>query len=77
MFSSQENLSFLGSCGIVEIQGLNVAFLSGRFDPVTYKDKWGRRLSNGGKAAFFRHVAATSNPRVRELRTDIASGKLT
>lgn len=69
MFSSQENLSFLGSCGIAEIQGLNVAFLSGRFDPVTYKDKWGRRLSNGG--------VALSQPRVRELRTDIASGKLT
>ncbi|CAL1127981.1 unnamed protein product [Cladocopium goreaui] len=43
----QENLSFLGSCGIAEIQGLNVAFLSGRFDPVTYKDKWGRGLFTG------------------------------
>ena len=28
--SPQENLSFLGSCGIAEIHGLNVAFLSGR-----------------------------------------------
>ena len=43
----QENLSFLGSCGITEIQGLNVAFLSGCFDPVIYKEKWGRGLFTG------------------------------
>eukprot|EP00435_Cladocopium_sp_Y103_P016680 s2233_g4.t1 len=53
----QENLSFLGSCGITAIHGLNVAFLSGSFDSVTYKDKWGRGLftrSNYTEAAIER-----------------------
>jgi len=43
----QPNLSFLGSCGVTEVEGLRIAFLSGCYDPDVFKQQWGRGLYAG------------------------------
>ena len=43
----QPNLTFLGSCGIVQVEGLRIAYLSGSYEAETFKQKWGRGLFAG------------------------------
>ena len=43
----QPNLTFLGSCGIAEVAGLRIAYLSGSYDAEVFKQKWGRGLFDG------------------------------
>ena len=37
----------MGSSGITEIHGLQVAFLSGSYDATAFKEQWGRGLFTG------------------------------
>ena len=39
-----QNLTFLGSCGITELAGLRIAYLSGSYDEDVFKQKWGRGM---------------------------------
>ena len=50
--SLQQNLTFLGACGIVELAGLRVAYLSGSYDQEVYKQQWGRGLFAGAHYTF-------------------------
>ena len=43
----QPNLTFLGSCGITEVAGLRIAYLSGSYDAEVFRQKWGRGLFDG------------------------------
>ncbi|CAE8653452.1 unnamed protein product, partial [Polarella glacialis] len=70
-------LTFLGGCGVTEIQGLRVAFLSGTYEEADFRSIWGvktfKEKDGNGQGAHYTKLALNQ---IKRQASEIAGRKI-